>query len=247
MLSKNQIKWINSFKIKKYRQLHDRFIAEGSKIVLEMINSKFPITNVFATEPFIETNHKVLKSSRAEIVPITKRELKKISLLTTPNEVLAVAEIPTVNEIDPTGKITLMLDGIQDPGNMGTIVRIADWFGIEQIVCSLSCADVYNPKVVQATMGSFARVQIMYADSVETLNQFKDVTSYATCMEGKPISEMNLNKEAFIVLGNEANGISSEVLHACDHKLTIPGSGNMESLNVAVAAGIVCDRFFNNV
>jgi TrmH family RNA methyltransferase len=167
-------------------------------------------------------------------------ELERISQLKTPHQVLAVVrKFDSSKKVELTGRVTLVLDTIQDPGNLGTIVRTADWFGVSQIICSEDCADVYNPKVVQATMGSIARVNIYYVDVISWLKENKSVRVYATLLEGKDVTRMSPINEGIIVFGNESRGMKNELIGMANEKITIPGKGRAESLNASVAVGIV--------
>ncbi len=202
--------------------------------------------SLFATETWVTANRDQLTSFKEQqVTEIDKPWLERISFLTTPNQVLAVFKKPFFGEIKPNANITLVLDNIQDPGNMGTIVRTADWFGIKSIVCSEDCSDVFNPKVVQATMGSIARVQVVYTSLPDFFDSHRDISVYAAVLDGEDIREIKPVKEGIIVIGNESKGISKELLKRVEHKITIPGKGNTESLNAAVAAGIVLSRLVN--
>jgi TrmH family RNA methyltransferase len=238
MLSKAKIKYIQTLGHKKYRDIEGLYIAEGPKVVTEMLQaSRANVKQVYATGEWIADNQRML--SGIETVEITKEELEKISQLNSPNQVLTIARKPDPLEIPARGRITLMLDTIQDPGNLGTIVRIADWFGIEQLICSHECADIYNPKVVQATMGSIARVNIVYLDLLEWLSLNKGIGIYATALEGRDIRTLKNINEAVLIIGNESKGIHPEILQMADTHITIPRKGKAESLNAAVATGIV--------
>lgn len=238
MLSKNQIKLITALQQKKYRQSHRLFFAEGVKVISELLQSDFELEQLFETEPLFDgvpANKKVT---------ITPSELKKISALSTPNNCLAVFRIPTQNAMVQKG-LVVALDDIRDPGNLGTILRLCDWFGIEQLLCSNETVDVFNPKVVQATMGSLARVAVHYLDLEQFLSQTK-LPVFGTFMDGKNIYSEALPSEGIIVLGNEANGISPEVEKRINRKIAIPRFGKLqqtESLNVATAAAIVLSEF----
>lgn len=256
MLVKPKLKYIQSLGQKKFRKQEGLFIAEGPKVVKELLQAVHGnIKEIYALKDWILENKELLK--KTEIVEITSVELEKISQLITPNKVVAV-----VRQFDPAvpvktkGKITLVLDDIQDPGNLGTIIRIADWFGIGQIVCSPDSADVYNPKVVQSTMGSIARVRILYVDLHTWLTAQKDSSIYAATLNGKDVTTMEKMKEAIIIFGNESKGISPELLQLAKNTITIPqkarlparactdgndsnGQGKAESLNAAVACGII--------
>ena len=173
-------------------------------------------------------------------IEVSEDELEKLSQLKTPNQVVAVVKkFDVEKDIAVKGKISLVLDSIRDPGNLGTIIRIADWFGVSQIICSADCADVYNPKVVQSTMGSVARVKIFYTDLKEWLKQQTETPIYAAMLEGQDVTKMNGLKEGLIIIGNESRGIDEEIAALADEKITIPKKGEAESLNAAVAVGIV--------
>lgn len=239
MLSKQKIKDTQTLGQKKFRQQERLFIAEGPKLVKELLEADASmVKEVFALKEWITDNEKILV--KTTVTEITETELERISQLTTPNKVLAIVrQFEEDIEIKRKGKITLVLDGIQDPGNLGTIIRTADWFGVEQIVCSHDSAEVYNPKVVQATMGSIVRVRVFYTDLNEWLTEQKDIMIYATTLDGQDVSAVNKIKEGIIVFGNESKGISPEVLKLANLKLSIPKKGKAESLNAAVAAGVV--------
>jgi len=238
MLSKNQIKLISSLHQKKHRFANQLFIAEGVKVIQELVKSNFELDHLYTTkDDFSEvTTHK--KSL------ISENELNKISALTTPNSCLAVFKIPLESKIIESG-LVLALDSIRDPGNMGTILRLCDWFGIQQLLCSKETVDIYNPKVVQATMGSIARVNVNYID----LNDFITKTSlpvFGTFMDGENIYQTALPEEGIIVMGNEANGISESIEKFVTKRLTIPRFGDIqmtESLNVATATSIILSEF----
>lgn len=252
MLSKSQISFINSLKQKKYREEHRLFIAEGAKIVPELLNSTVVVKQVYATSDFLRNN---VIPATVERFEIKENELERISSLTKANEVLAVCETPNyvVDNESLKGKLTLVLDDIKDPGNLGTIIRIADWFGIENIVCSSETVDAFNPKVVQATMGSIARIKVHYIDLVEFLQQ--QITNnkqlvFGALLEGKNIYSEKLSPEGLIVIGNESRGISDEVQKLITDKISIPsfshyksGGGEAESLNAAIATSIICSEF----
>jgi len=243
MLSKNQIKEIRALHISKYRKQEKSFIVEGPKIVAEFINSKYNVTKVFALEEWINEN----SSIHANIERITPKELQAISLLKTPNQVLAIASYPDKKSFNyHEDDLVLALDSIQDPGNLGTIIRIADWFGINKLVCSIETADAYNPKVIQASMGALTRVNFCYTNLENWLSKLSSETPiYGTLLEGDNIYETELSNKGVIVIGNEGNGISPEIQSLIKQRITIPAYGNsmMESLNAAVATAIVCAEF----
>lgn len=238
MLSKNQIKLITALQQKKYRQSHRLFFAEGVKVISELLQSAFELEQLFETEPLFD---EVPANKKVTISP---SELKKISALSTPNNCLAVFKMPVDSPLLQNGLI-VALDDIRDPGNLGTILRLCDWFGIEQLLCSNETVDVFNPKAVQATMGSLARVAVHYLDLEQFLSQTK-LQVFGTFMDGKNIYSEALPSEGIIVLGNEANGISPEVEKRVNRKIAIPRFGKLqqtESLNVATAAAIVLSEF----
>jgi RNA methyltransferase, TrmH family len=239
MLVKQKLKYIQTLGQKKFRQQEGLFIAEGPKLVKELLEADASmVKEVLALKEWITDNEKILV--KITVTEITETELERISQLTTPNKVLAIVrQFEEDIEIKTKGKITLALDCIQDPGNLGTIIRTADWFGINQIVCSNDSAEVYNPKVVQATMGSIARVKVLYTDLQDWLAEQKDIGIYATILEGEDISTVKKIQEGIIIFGNESKGISADILKLANVKLSIPKKGKAESLNAAVAAGII--------
>ena len=236
MLTKNQIKLITSLKQKKFRTQHQLFVVEGVKVVQEFLNSNYDLDAIFAVDDrFSQYNQKFIK--------VDSKELAKISGFSTPNKVLATFKIPSALAVDWSA-LVVALDGINDPGNLGTIIRLCDWFGIENLVCSETTVDCYNPKVVQASMGSHTRVNISYLDLTKNLPTTSNCIG--TFMDGDSIYEQNLPKTGVIVLGNEANGISEEVEALMQTRLSIPRFGKVkqtESLNVANAAAIILSEF----
>ena len=233
MLSKNVIKDIQSLGLKKQREAKGLFIAEGPKIVEELIQLiPEQIEAVYATGEWI-ASHQQAKG----VNEISEIELEKISQMKTPNQVVAVIKQFITTKPDTTGFI-LYLDTIQDPGNFGTIIRIADWFGIKHIVCSIGCADLYNPKVIQSTMASIARVNVVY-DEEETWLPQQLQTIYAASLHGKPLSSFTKTENGILIIGNESKGIRESFLKLATNKITIPKRGEAESLNAAVATGII--------
>jgi len=239
MIAKNQVKYIQSLGQKKSRDIVNRFIAEGPKLVNELlVADNCKIVQLYGLKEWIDNNPTA--NSQAEIIEISEEELDKISQLTTPNQVLAVIEkIQWKNDPEIKGSISLALDTIQDPGNIGTIIRLADWFGIKNIFCSPDCADVYNPKVVQASMGSISRVRVEYKDVLSLLKANKETGIYAATLNGRDITKMEKLTEGIIVIGNESKGINEEILKLADIQITILGKGKAESLNAAIATGII--------
>jgi len=240
MLSKTHTKYIQSLLHKKFRDESGLFIAEGPKVVMDLLaGRKFVCKELFAVEDWIQEQGSSVPKD-AVITEVKDFELKKISSLSTAHSVLAVFEKRKPDpKIQTASKIVLALDTIQDPGNLGTIIRIADWFGVSDIVCSIGCADMYNSKVVQSTMGSLGRVNVIYTDLVEWLKKNKQTKIYSASLDGKDVSTVGKLKEGIIIIGNEANGISDEVINLVNEKITIPKRGEAESLNAAVATGII--------
>jgi TrmH family RNA methyltransferase len=241
MVSKNQIKLITALHQKKYRQANKMFFAEGAKVIHELLQSNFELVHLYQTEALFEGVPDELKTS------IGESDLKKISALTKSNNCLALFKIPDPLPIQQRG-IILALDDIRDPGNLGTILRLCDWFGIEQVVCSKETVDLYNPKVVQATMGSLSRVNVNYADLHEFIKKC-DLPVFGTFMDGKNIYNEDLPSNAIVIMGNEANGISESIEKLATSRISIPRFGKLqqtESLNVATATAIVLSEFCRN-
>jgi RNA methyltransferase, TrmH family len=241
MLSKTHSKYIQSLHHKKFRDAENVFIAEGSKVVMELLRSgKFVCIEILGTQEWLHQNEALLrKYYHGPLAVVEAYELEKISALTTPNQVLVVFKKAAAVSIVAKGKINLLLDNIQDPGNLGTIIRIADWFGISNIICSAHSAEMYNPKVVQSTMGSLGRVNVLYTDLAAWVQQHADIKIFAAALNGKEVKEFGRLKEGLIVIGNESKGISEEILHLAGERITIPKFGEAESLNAAVATGII--------
>lgn len=238
MVSKNQIKLITSLQQKKYRFAHQLFFAEGIKVIQELVESNFELVHLYTTQNDFE------KVSNDQKTIISEADLKKITALATPNSCLALFKIPAEKKIIESGLI-LALDSIRDPGNLGTILRLCDWFGIDQLICSKQTVDIYNPKVVQATMGSIARVNVNYIDLEKFVSQTQ-LPVFGTFMDGNNIYKTNLPQEGIIIMGNEANGISPEIEKLIQNRLTIPRFGTLqktESLNVATATAIILSEF----
>ena len=238
MLSKNQLKFINRFKQKKFRQQHKLFIAEGIKVVEEILRSNYILHTLYCTSDYSNSLYDEKTQTISEI------ELNSISEFSSPNKVLALFEIPKNIKIDPSG-FTLILDKINDPGNLGTIIRLCDWFGIEQLICSPDTVDCYNQKVVQASMGSISRVSILYMNITQYLKNEKRPI-YGAFLEGENIYKTILEKEAVLILGNEANGISNDIQKLISNRINIPQFGDIkktESLNVATATAILLSEF----
>jgi RNA methyltransferase, TrmH family len=243
MLVKSQVKYIQSLGHKKFRDADGVFIAEGPKIVLELLQAgNINLIECFATEDWLTENSILLKGRKSSIVPVNLNELERISFHNTPNQVLAVFSKPTFNRDTKQERLTLLLDTIQDPGNLGTIVRTADWFGVKVVVCSNDSADVFNPKVVQSAMGSIARVELIYTNLIEYIKSKPDIPVFGISLGGEDLTgRIQLSKGMFLI-GNESKGIRPELEAMAVKRFRIPGAGGAESLNVAVATGIILSQ-----
>ncbi|MEZ5047750.1 MAG: RNA methyltransferase [Chitinophagaceae bacterium] len=244
MITKAQIKHIKSLDDKNYRLECQQFVVEGVKMLEELVASSWKIIQIYATAGWIE-QHTESKYSHLPIQEITHDELKKISFLHTPNQVLSLVELPIQNpplDVNAWQSHTyyMALDGIQDPGNMGTIIRIADWFGIKAIYCSAQCVDVFNPKVVQATMGSLFRIPIHRVELKSFLSSIEKKWLMASSLQGQNIATTNMPDRGILIIGNESKGIDPEILKLAEHQIKIESKGGAESLNAAVATGILC-------
>ena len=240
MITKSEVKYIQSLAHKKFREEEGLFIVEGFKMVEELLQeSPNAIERIYATKEWLENHSKYAFLQEMTIV-VEEHEIAKISQLVTADEVLALVKIPKTNLSSLVEKgVTLVLDQIQDPGNLGTIIRTCDWFGIGQIVCSPDTVDAFNPKVVQSAKGSLLRVQIRYTPLVPFLAMQKKLPIYATILNGRSIHEVSFKRPAILLIGNEANGISPEVLAFASENITIPKYGKAESLNAAIASAII--------
>ena len=246
MISRTRIKWIKSLEMRKYRLQEKAFVAEGPKLVGELLPYSTPLY-IAATKDWLAANRHLLRAVK-EVDEVSQTELERASLLRTPQSVLAVMPIPE-RRLDISSlqkKLVIALDSVQDPGNLGTILRIADWFGIHEVLCSEGTADVYNPKCVQSCMGALARVKVFYCNLPEVLGQV-EMPVFGTFLDGTDIYKEELSQQGIIVMGNEGNGISQPVAKLVNRRLYVPnypkGSLTTESLNVAVATGIVCAEF----
>jgi len=247
MLSKAVVKYIKSLQLKKYRHQHQAFVVEGAKSVLELLRAGYEVEHLFVTEQFHRQHGNSLPRGMAFEV-VTEDELIKAGSFSSNNAALAVAPIRQLPALKTSpDELIIALDDIRDPGNLGTIVRIADWYGISKIVCSETCADFYNSKVIAASMGSFTRVQVHYLDLPAWLQQHKDdFRIYGASLAGESLHAMQLRPEGIVVLGNEANGIRPEVAAQVNQLIKIPAFGSAESLNVATATAIIIDNFRRN-
>lgn len=243
MLSRNTVKYIQSLTHKKYRDIHQAFIAETPKVVAEFLDSNFEVENIYATEKWYETQTGNKELRHLPITIVGAPDLEKISQLKTPHDVLAVFKIPQFSlPKSLSGKISVALDDLQDPGNLGTIIRIADWFGIENIICSKHTANAYNPKVVQASMGSLAHVSVFYLDLISFLKD-SPLPVMASSLHGISLYKSPIPKEGILVIGNEAAGVSEEIIGFSTQQLMIPRLGKAESLNAAIATAVFLSHF----
>ena len=241
MLTAHTVKQIQSLDKKKFRQKYDLFIVEGNKIISELQKSAYKVEKVFTTTPDF------YQETPFPITSINEQQLKKISHLQHPKDSLALCHLPPCPALIEA-PINLILDNIQDPGNLGTIIRLADWFGIEQIVCSKETVDLYNPKVIQASMGSFVRVNLVYTD-LELFFSKNTLPTFGTDMQGTNIYAKHFPEKMNLIMGNEGNGISTSTEKFIDEMLTIPRFGkkqSTESLNVSMATGIILGEIFSN-
>lgn len=247
MLSKATVKYVNALQVKKYRNQHQAFVVEGAKSVLELLNSDFELQHLFITDEFLqEHGNRLGKGTRYELV--TEQELTKAGTFSSNNAGLAVARMRQLPALQfKPGDFTIALDDVRDPGNLGTIIRIADWYGIQTIVCSESCADFYNPKTISATMGSFTRVKAYYLNLGEWLHELPgSIPIYGASLEGENLHRIQLQPRGVVVMGNEANGIRPEVASEVNQLIKIPAFGKAESLNVATATAIIIDNFMRH-
>lgn len=241
MLTKNQIKYITQLKQKKFRDLNKVFVAEGFKVINELLNSTLKLEHIYTTKQL------KFDVSKEFVTEITDADLKKISSLTTPNDCLAIFKMKE-DKLPQRNGLKIALDNVRDPGNLGTIIRLCDWFGIDDLICSNETVDVYNTKVVQATMGSLTRVNIFYADLTDYLKDTNEPI-FGTFMDGTNIYKTDLPTKGIIIMGNEANGISVEIEALVTAKIAIPRFGDLqqtESLNVATATAIILSEFKRN-
>lgn len=244
MISKAKIKYLRSLELKKHRKAEGVFVAEGPKVVGDLLATR-PARTIVATERWLCGK---APAPDTEVIEVTEEELRKVSFMRSPQEVLAVFDQPTPEADDFADGLALALDGVQDPGNLGTIIRVADWFGIENVYCGEDTADVYNPKVVQATMGSIARVRVSYRDLRQLIDSLPEgFPVYGMALDGEDIYHQALTDRGLIVMGNEGKGISPDIAARVNRKLLIPsypaGRPTADSLNVAIATAITCSEF----
>lgn len=249
MLSKNQIKYIQSLHQKKYRQQYEAFLVEGAKSVQEVLQSDFQIEVLLITEVFYKENTRLIDSQPKPVEIVSVAELERIGTLESNNAALAVVKTKENRPLlaEP-GEIALILDDIRDPGNLGTILRIADWYGVKKIICSETTADVYNPKVISASKGSFTRVNWWYGNIVQFLERQSELPGsspvvYGAFLEGVNVHKLSFQQSGYLVMGNESNGIRPEVERYITQRVTIPAYGGAESLNVGIATAVLLDNW----
>ncbi|MEF1310366.1 RNA methyltransferase [Vibrio mytili] len=238
MISKNQLKLLRALGQKKQRKAHGLFLVQGEKNVLELASSSLVVKHVFATAEFLDLHRSEL--SAFDCIEASLDDLTKASTLVSNNAAIAVVEIPNVKEPQARG-LMIALDGVSDPGNLGTIIRVADWYGIQHIVASRDCADPYNPKTISATMGSFGRVQVSLVDLPNYLQQ-ANLPVYGAFLEGESVHKTDFSAEGILLMGSESHGVREEAAQFVTDKITIPAFGGAESLNVAMATGIILDN-----
>jgi TrmH family RNA methyltransferase len=235
VLTKSDIKRINSLKRKSKRNEYGLFVAEGVKIVQELMNSNFKIQQIFALQSELDQ----FKNA----ISVSEKDLGRITHLSSPNKVLALVEIPKMDKLESSNETILVIDGVNDPGNLGTIIRTADWFGIKQIICSENSVDCFNSKVIMSTMGSIFRVNISYQHLPSYLAK-ADLPIYGALLEGKSIYQTEFSSPSIILMGSESHGISEELIPLINHPVTIPGAGNTESLNLGISTAIFCSEYY---
>ncbi|MDK9736352.1 RNA methyltransferase [Vibrio sp. D404a] len=238
MISKNQLKLLRALGQKKQRKAHGLFLVQGEKNVLELMDSDLVVKNVFATADFLAHNQAALKGF--DCVEASLDDLTKASTLVSNNAAIAVVEIPSF-ELPKASGLMIALDGVSDPGNLGTIIRVADWYGIKHIIASSDCADPYNPKTISATMGSFGRVQVSQTDLPSYLEQ-ANLPVYGAFLEGESVHRTEFAANSILLMGSESHGIREHAAKFVTDKITIPAFGGAESLNVAMATGIILDN-----
>ncbi len=247
MISKTHLKFIKSLQIKKYRNQTNRFLVEGEKSILELLKSSFKINTLLTTKRFLQNHIELIRSRQPEYHEVSEDILKKAGSLQQNQSALAVVEIPEIPPLKMTEYRYLpFYEQLQDPGNLGAIIRICDWYGLKAVVLSDDSVDVYNPKVIQASMGSFIRVRVYYMSSEELINRNDHYPVIGTVLDGVNLHSFHWPEKGMIVFGNESKGISREVQDRVDQKISVPGYGRAESLNVAVASAVVFDNLARN-
>lgn len=243
MLSKNTVKFIKSLHQKKYRNETGKFFVEGEKSVLELLDSDYSVDLLVVTEEFADRHFSVLKNYSGDLIEVTQNQLEQLGQFQSNNAALAVATCQSNQSFEvQEDELIIALADVRDPGNLGTIIRIADWYGIKKLVFSPNTAEFYNPKVLQASMGSFTRVSFFYEDLAQVFNRWK-LPVYGAYLGGKSIHSLVKPSPGVILMGNESHGIPETLESSVTQKITIPGFGKAESLNVAIATAILCDNF----
>lgn len=247
MISKKAAKYIKSLQQKKFRKADQSFIVEGAKSVVELFKSEFKIRTLYATSVFLKDQKHLIfnNTNNFDVVETTENELSKVGSFNSNNAAIAIVELKENKPLVIANDFAIALDRINDPGNLGTIIRIADWYGIENIICSDDCADQYNPKVIAASMGSFARVNLYYTNLGEYLKG-SHVPVYGAYLEGENVHQYKFKKDGILLMGSESQGIDLDLEQYVDHKINIPAFGKAESLNVGVATAIICDNIKRN-
>jgi TrmH family RNA methyltransferase len=236
MITKAQVKHIQSLDDKKYRYEQGQFVVEGDKMIHELLESDLNILEVYALQEWLDINTALL--SEIKVIPVMPFELEKMSSLTTPNKALAIVELPV--SIPVKSALAILLDGIQDPGNLGSIIRIADWYNINTVYCSETCADAFNSKVIQASMGSIFRIRVEKCNLKKLMSEKKDIPVYACMLDGQDVNTFSKIDKGYLLIGNESKGVSEDLAMLSQHKVSIIRKGKAESLNAAVATGIIC-------
>lgn len=246
IMTNTELKFLRSLSQQKYRKEYNAYIVEGDKNAKEWIIYPDLVQKVFATEQWCNDNAPILEKIKDKIVISSGIDIERASALRTPTQVIVLARILAIQKIQIDKQAwTLMLDSVRDPGNMGTIIRIADWFGIRHIICSKDCVEIYNSKTVQSSMGSLLRVSVHETDLITFLKQNSEIPCYATCLNGENVNSIKDYSPGIIMMGNESHGLKKELMQLAQRKISIPRFGGAESLNVAVATGIICSRLIN--
>jgi TrmH family RNA methyltransferase len=245
MLTKNTTKFIKSLQLKKFRQKEGLFIVEGAKNTLELLNSSYKIKYLMVGEPFLNRYQKEINSSRIDPIIVKDKELSALGSFKSNMDALAVVHEKAPPEYKPKG-FDLVLDNIRDPGNLGTIIRLADWYGINNIICSETTAEFYNPKVISASMGSFFRINLYRRNLKEFLSKHQSRKIYGALLAGENVHKIKFASDALLIIGNESHGIHPDLTPLITDKITIPKIGQAESLNAAMATAIICDNVFRN-
>ncbi|MEY4309085.1 MAG: hypothetical protein RL422_1288 [Bacteroidota bacterium] len=242
MLTNKQIKLINSLHSKKGRKENDLFLVEGEKSLLELIKSDFQVDFFVISESQPALSHKICQASNAPIYLLDIDTIQKLSTLVNNQIGLAVVQQKKFPSFQIQDRFTIVLDGIRDPGNLGTIIRICDWYGFKQLVLSEDCTEFYNPKVIISTMGSFSRIEFTYVDLLSFFKAHSDYKKIGAVLNGENIHYYQFPEKGFIILGNESNGIREEIMESLDERITIPAFGDAESLNVGISTAVIADN-----